>query len=496
MSDNNRCTIPSEKGTITRVASRLELTAVVAFLLYFAVKAFYFAFSIEENIFPDEISWLGISEVFSHSFLPPADSPESYRFGLITHVPILYFYLMGKIIHLNIFPISDLVFLRSINVCISTLTVWFGWKLIRLLVSETAVRLLFVVMITNTLMFTFISASVSYDNLTNCLAILALYYLFFFFQSRQTNSFLLFVLFTSMGMLTKTTFLPYAFILFVVFLFHERKNCGSLPSVTVSLFSPFRMKNYLLLVLCFFFITANVNLYLGNLFKYGKLNPGMDKVVGLEQAMQLRTFARTYIVNLFKEGKISYSEAQKMALKYIKHMGDRQGAFVLLEQAARDKVWGEKPRIDRFSYAFVWTDLMLGKFLGIMGHKSMEKRGVDLVPYFLVLIMAGVLLVRRIKASDLRGTGVYLFFIATAYTLMLMQLVNYKIYFNYGLIVFALQGRYIFPVIVPVYTLAAYYLTDSVSKRWQWVIFAIVTVIFVYGEFPWFLQNVSPDWFF
>jgi hypothetical protein len=273
MNKNNESIISGGKGTATQDVSKVELYAVVAFLLYFAAKALYFAFSIRENIFPDEISMFGISEFFSRFLLPPYDSPESYQFGLIARSTNLYFFLMGKALSLNVFPVSDLVFLRVINVCISILTVWFGWKLIRLLVFKTGTRLLFVAMITNTTMFTFVSSSVSYDNLTNCLAVLSLYYLFSFFQFRLYYNLLFFVLFTSMGMLTKITFLPYVFILLIVFFVHERKNIRSLPSATISFFSPFRWKRFLLLIICFFFIVADVNLYLGNVIKYGKLKP-------------------------------------------------------------------------------------------------------------------------------------------------------------------------------------------------------------------------------
>ena len=490
---NNKGIPSGGNGTATKTVSKTELIAVAAFLLYFAIKAFYFAFSIGENIFPDEITHFGMAEFFSRSLLPPADSPESYQFSLITTFPILYFYLMGKVLSLNIFPVSNLVFLRCINVCISTLTVWFGWKFIRLIVSETVVRLLFVAMITNTMMFTFISGAVSYDNLTNCLAVLALYYLFSFFQSRSYSNFLLFVLFVSMGMLTKFTFLPYAFALLAVFLFHERKNLRFLPSAAVSLFSPFRRKNYLLLILCLFFIATATNLFLGNLFKYGKLQPVMDEVLGLEQALQNRIFARDYILRLFKEGKVSYSEAQNMAYTHIKHLGDLYATLGYLEGTVRN--WNI-PRIDRFRYAFVWSDIMLERTFGILAHKSMVKSGTDLLPYLLLLLMVGVLLVRRLNTFSLRGASIYLLFIAGFYALTLMQLVNYKLYFSIGVLAVDIQGRYIFPVLVPIYVLAAYYLAGFGSKLWQWGIFLTVTAIFIYGEFPWFLQKVSPDWFF
>jgi hypothetical protein len=476
-------------------ASKTEFIVVLAFLLYFASKAFYFAFSIGENIFPDEISWFGLSEVFSRTLLLPADSKDTYQFGLVSGVPFLYFYLMGKVLSLNIFPVSDLIFLRSVNVCISILTVWFSWKLIRLLVSQTAARILFIALVTNTIMFTFVSSSVSYDNLINCFAVLALYYLFCFFQSRLSYNFLLFILFICMGMLTKVSFLPYAFTLLAVFLFHERKNFRSISSAALSLFSPFKKKNYILPLLCLFLITANVNLYLGNLIRYGSLQPNPIKIIGLENAMRYRLFARDYIVNLFMDGKISYPEAQKMAFKYIRHAGDRADALSMLERVAREKAWKQKPRIDRFRYAFSWIDLMMARTFNIAGHKVMYKSRNEMMPYFLILFMAGTLLVRRIKVSDLQGTGIYLLFIAGLYALILMQVVNYRIYFIYGSIGIALQGRYIFPVLVPIYVLTAYYLAGFGSKWWKWTTFLTVTTIFVYGEFPWFLRNVSHDWF-
>jgi hypothetical protein len=473
MYKNNKDIFPDGKETAPQAISITERITVAAFLLYFAVKAFYFAFSIAENIFPDEISWFGITEVFSHYLLPPPDSPETYQFCLATRVPIFSFYLMGKVLTLNIFQISNLVFLRCVNVLISILTIWFGWKLIRLLVSETVVRLLFIVMITNTL-------------------ILSLYNLFLFFKFRRSSNFLLFVLFISMGMLTKISFLPYPFILLAVLLFHERKNLRLLPSSAVSLVSPFKWKNYLLLILCLFFMAANTNLYVGNLVKYGQFYPDMDKVVGLEQALQNRIFGRDYTLRLFREGKISYSEAQKMAFTYIRHQGDLYSTLSYLEGAYRSR---NIPRVDPLRYAFVWTNIMFERFFGILAHRTMVKRGVDLLPNLLIFLVGGVLLVRRMKTSDLHGTSIYLLFISVAYTLVLMFLVNYKLYLYYGSIAIDIQGRYIFLVLVPIYILVAYYLTGFGAKWWKWGVFIIVTAIFIYGEFPWFLEKVTQDWF-
>jgi hypothetical protein len=144
---------------------------------YFGVKTVYFALRIGERIFPDEASWFGMVQVFSRSWWLPADSPESYHLGLISHSPNLYFFLMGKLLSFNVLPIHDLIYLRLINVVFSLLTVIVAWRLAKVLSMGLAARALFFVMLTNTVMFTFIAGAVTYDNLATLLAGLALFYL-------------------------------------------------------------------------------------------------------------------------------------------------------------------------------------------------------------------------------------------------------------------------------------------------------------------------------
>ena len=164
--------------------SNTQVTILISVLfLYFLGKMIFLALNIGTNISPDEITWIGLSHVFSKTFFLPTNTPESYQFGLITHVPYLYPWLMGKVLHLNFFNISDLVFLRLVNVCIGMSTLWLGWKSISLLTQSTITRVLFIVLCTNTLMLTFLNSFVSYDNLVNFLAAAALYFLIAFLKS-------------------------------------------------------------------------------------------------------------------------------------------------------------------------------------------------------------------------------------------------------------------------------------------------------------------------
>ena len=82
-------------------------------------------------------------------------------------------------------------------------------------------RLLLLVALTNTAMFSLLSASVSYDNLTNLLAAMAVYYLFAFFKNRSADQLAASILCQLAGSLTKMTFLPLVLALNLLLLIYE-----------------------------------------------------------------------------------------------------------------------------------------------------------------------------------------------------------------------------------------------------------------------------------
>lgn len=480
-----------------KLASEKQTIALVfLFFLYYLVKAVYFAVGINGGVSPDETTHIGRSLVYSTSFWLPTDSPDSYQHGLVTHVPYLYYWLMGKLVHLNLLGVSDLVFLRCVNILISLGSLWFGWKTIALLTERAVTRLLFLVLCTNTLMWTFLASFVNYDNLVNFLAVASLYFLILYFKTRAFSHLLASAAFILAGCLTKLAFLPFAVIVLVAFLAREYRNLGPL---TRELGRSFRFRSLgrgTLLVSCLVLLALNLGLYGGNLVQFGSIKPSYDTIVGLENAMHNRIFARGYVVQQFKSGDLTLAEARRMASTHIKHEGDRNGAYALLNKAAQEKLQGNVYRLDRFHYGFVWLDLMLGKTYGIMGHKNMEKTGMALAPYLLIILLAAGIMIRKFSRSDMNGNAAMLLFILAGYALVLMQLVNYPTYDESGVIVLALQGRYLFPVLFAAYALMAYYLTSFRSARVNGLAALAVAAVFIAGEFPWFLSQVTTDWYF
>lgn len=467
---------------------------IILALAYFAFRLFYFvSLNIDHYIPPDEVTHFGTSVLFSKYLFPPENSPESYQYPMVTHRPLLYYILMGKLLKLNIFQVSDLLFLRLINALLGFLTVLYAYKWVKLLTTNRISHILFVIMFTNTLMFTFLLTSVSYDNLTNLLAAMSLYYLFSFFDSRNPNSLLLFGSCVLAGSLTKITFLPLEIALIAVLVFHERKSLLTLYSKLYNLLYPLKAVRIILFTVFLFLLFFNIKLYIGNLINYQKIIPSCEQVLITEQCMKFRNYARDRIFDLYKSGKLTYNEAIA-ATSSIKHKGDRASTKFLINNI-RYRANSHEPLKDRIHYAFIWSDLMLARIFGIMGHIVMWKSPHQLYPYILVLILFAVMLIRKWRLSDGKKYVNYTLFVALFYMVVLMQYVNYRLYIKFEMIDADIQGRYLFPVLAPFYGLIARYLICYFRKPVQVIILLVTAVIFIYGDFPFFLTHVTSKWF-
>lgn len=462
---------------------------------YFGFKSFYFAVRIRERVFPDEASWFGMIEVFSRSVLTPVDSPESYPLGLITHIPKLYFFLMGKFLTLNVSGVDDLIFLRATNVLLGLLTVFFSWKLASLLSSSSAVRLLFIVMLTNTMMYTFMFGAVSYDNLTNLLAVVSLYYLISFIKNRWANHLLLFFLSLLAGLLTKITFFPYAFALFVALVFLERKNLSNLLFWLRKFVSSPSKEDFVLVLACIVLFGAVVNLYAVNKVRYGGLQVTMENVLPIEACLNYRLFAKAYAVNQFKAGAMSELEAQRLVLQ-IRDPGDRVNAWKELDKAKIEKDDKKKNRLGRMQYTVEWVQYIFHRTYGIAAHLIMSKSGKQIYPYYIIFAVGITLFLSRLRSNLDRETGV-LIFVTTFYLILLSQIIGYNLnYLSSGFVGLALTGRYIFPILAPLYLLLTKSFMERMPEWWQWGTGLAVAGVFIWCEFPWFMRNAAWNWYF
>ena len=464
-------------------------------LVYFGARLLYFAINVSPYVPPDEVTHFGVCKVFSRAFLLPVNSPESYQYGLVTNIPWLYYWVMGKLLHLNFFGASDLIFLRVLNIPLAFATVYYVWRLLRLLTDNRLASILVVVAMTNTLMFSFLSATVSYDNLTNLLAAMAIYYLFAFFKERSVHQAALSLICLLAGCLVKLTFLPLAVLLAILFVIREIRNVSELPRVLKDHFQSQGRRSAVLLAGLVVALALNVHLYGGNYVNYGTFNPPVESVLPLENAMKYRLTARNHIFRLFREGRITVEKAREMALQQITHLGDRQDAITIVENYAYLQQSGFQP-MGLLPYTAVWFLQMLSTSFGIKAHIGMANAGLSFIPLFLLILFVLTAYLVRWRPWDFNWLPACLLGISVGYSAFLLYRINYQNYIESKDIVLTVAGRYIFPVMGPVYAVSCLYLMRLFKgEKGRLALAATATLILIVSDFPFFLSQVTPEWY-
>lgn len=463
-------------------------------LIYFGLRLVFFSVTISPFVPPDEVTHAGLCTIFSKVFLLPENSPESYQFGLATNIPWLYYWTMGKLLHLNIFGLPDLVFLRLLNIPLAFGTIWYALRLLRLLTDSRLARLLLIVALTNTAMFSLLSASVSYDNLTNLLAAMAIYYEFAFFKNRSGNLLVASLICQMAASLTKITLLPLILALNVLLAIYAGGHLRTLPADVRQYFRTWSRRAWPAALLFVVAAGLNLQLYAGNYLSHGTLNPSMAVVLTPTAAMNYRLEARGMIFNQYKEGKISYMDALVLAGD-IKHPGDKADTFYLLmnyeKMKANPSLW-----MGPLTYAKFWLQTMVATIIGIKAHLGMYKSPPYLLPVYLVMALAAIGFIVRWRPRESGWVPPALAAVALFYAGYLMREVNYSSYLNYGEPGVTAYGRYLFPIIIPVYVLVCHYLLQLFRNNLIRAALALATaLVFISYDFPWFLAHATPEWY-
>lgn len=472
--------------------SNWDVLIVTIAIIYFALRLAYFVTHIHPAIPPDETTHYGKSVAFSKALFIPENGPDNYEFGLMTNRPNLYYWLMGRVVNLNVFSMNDLIFLRLANGLLGVIAAVYVFMWIRLVTTNKLVQILTVVIFTNVLMMTGLCASVSYDNLTNLLAAMSIYYMTLFFERRNASAIALFFVCLFAGCLTKKTFLPLALILVAVLLIRERKSLYQWPGQFIRTLKPVRIGRLALYLLVLIVLAGNCILYGGSLLRYRRLLPPTDKIIGVDNAMQNRIFARGYIVSQFKKGNYTYEFALKETNK-IKNPGDRSMCIAML-QNARDPARIKQSLMNRARYTTQWIHGMVDRTVGYAGHQLLMKNAMGLYPYYIVLLISGVILIRKLHWKFENGHIFRAFVIVVSYILVLMWYVNYRIYAKSGLLGLAFTGRYLFPVFMPICGLIAFHVTYFFGRKIQIAATIAVSAVFIYGDFIFFLRTVPDYW--
>jgi hypothetical protein len=147
-------------------------------------------------------------------------------------------------------------------------------------------------------------------------------------------------------------------------------------------------------------------------------------------------------------------------------------------------------------YAKVWFQIMATTIFGIKAHLGMFKSPLQMVPVYAVMALATLGLLIRYRPWKSGWVPPGLAAVALFYSGYLMYEINYDSYRNYGEPSLTVYGRYLFPILIPVYVLLCNYLLQLFRTLNIRIALAMATaLLFVSYDFPWFLMHVTPEWY-
>jgi hypothetical protein len=418
------------------------------------------------GVSPDSYYHLEVSQAYSETLGIPENTPETYQWRDITRIPYLSLWINGRILNLNemTFNFDEVTVLRLSNVLTAVGTLILVYLISKRLIKNKWGQVLPVFLLSNTLMFVFLSSSINYDNLTILLSTAAIYFLVRFLQEpkKLSNSFLIFI-FLLLGTLTKNSMLPLALLVFIVWAIVVFKK----RILKEEYFRQFlTLPNILLLVVFFSLIILNFNVYGVNIITFGKLGPSCLDMLTYEQCLENGVFYR----NIYKIPKVFEGN---------------------IFDAAKLILTGE--RINPVFYFPYWAVQMSKKIFGIMGDRSLFMRYEFLVPYFAYVFLGLFLVFKNRKKTGRVEKGLIAIF--GLYTLIVAYYVNYWAYIKHDWMDLALQGRYIFPVISIMYVIFSKYLLTIKNKKLLAILVGLLIVIFLLGSWGYFFAYAPMDWF-
>jgi uncharacterized membrane protein len=418
------------------------------------------------GVSPDSYYHLEVSQAYSETLGIPENTPETYQWQDITRIPYLSLWLNGRILNVNeaTFNFDPVILLRIFNIVTSLGTLIFVYLISKEVIKNKWARILPVFLLSNTLMFVFLSSSINYDNLTVLFCTISLYFLVKYLQSpKELKNSLLLWIFLLLGSLTKLSVLPLAFIVVLVWAFtlFKKKILGR-----GYLKQLFNFPNILFLVLFGVLLFLNLNLYGVNILTYGKLTPSCLQMLTYEQCLENGVFYR----NIYKIPRVFEGN---------------------IFEAANLVLTGE--RIGPLRYMPYWIVEMSKKIFGIMGDRSLFMPYEYLPPYFLYFFLGIYLIIKHRKewtVTDKAFITIFLF-----YVFILMYYNTYRSYITHDWMDLALQGRYIFPVLPIMYILFSKYFLKIKNKKLLKILAGILVVLFLLGSIGYFFVYVPSDWF-
>ena len=445
--NKSKINVPLSKGKQLSTPSLYKI--LLAFTLIYFI--FFGILMIHLSGQPDQSPHAYYSRRYSETWGFPEERMDKSR--VVTGQPYLYYWLNGKarrILNL-LFPsnqVLDVVLWRSMSVALSTITVFYCYKLAYKASGNPYAGVLASFFLSNTLMFVFMSGGISYDNLMNLASMAAIYHLVSLFKKEDfLHHTMLTGIWVIIGALTKEQFLLMTLIIFLAWLYFIIRNLKNIKLV-------FNRSNIVFSVIFIMGLGLFLGLYGVNFIRYGKTTPSCYQVKD-------KSFC----------GAFSYRSEFYSNIEY-------QWLWFRRDEFPHNPI----------SYAFeFWINKMIQSTWGILSHVRFIPKLSTALHSALVLLT--FFCVARFWKLKQKAANVLIY--------VLLSFVCYMFFFNYKQDIeyqfqhYAVSGRYLFPSIGAFFALMIYYFLKIRSVTVKRSVIILVIIINFSGGLWMYLSRYS-----
>ena len=438
------------KMLISFVGSKTFFVLAIA---WFFIQAVYIAFSTETGIPPDENYHIALINFFSDSgWTPYIQSQEGFfKLGEVINNPFtIYHYLLS--IPNSIFGGDLSVFaLRFMNILMAVGSLFVVDQIGKVLKLSKIARNLSVFMIANTLMFTFLAASVNYDNLFILVFLISLLQLLKLWNKIQLNDVLTLILAVLVGSLTKESFLAVAVSVGALLFFRHVRDT---PKILKKLSRQKRnFATYVLAVFCVIIGFYAVSKYVPNAVNYGTYIPSCQEVNSLDECLANPIIARDQ----------GFAEAGS-----------------------------PEPVLSVYQYVSNWFSLMVDRTYGVFGHQSFASLPII---YYGVLAIGAVGTIGFIRYIDKKRAFAFTALGVVAFYTVLLINQNMNAYESTGISSISVQGRYVLPVLALLYLLWTQFSLRMLRTKIRGAIYIvlILSLFSISGVYT-YIVSTDPTW--
>ena len=399
---------------------------------------------------PDQGSHYYFSQRYSETWGIPEEKPDNAF--IFTGQPYLYYWINGAVykFYKILFPagtIRPALIWRLLSVFYSVWTIIYTYKLAAKVTGNPYAGILSAFFLSNTLMFTFVSGGISYDNLMNLAAVAAIYHLVkIYSQDDFVKNTALTGIWLIIGSLAKDQYLLITSIVFFAWLFFTIRNMGKIRL-------NFPGESIVLILLFSMLLILFLSLYGRNILAYGRITPSCSQI---KDSDICRTYDYRY--------------------EFYEPFNFQRMLF------SRDDL------SNPFNYALTfWIPKMLESIWGILSHVTFVPR-LSVSFHGILILWALICFFFYSKTKNPLTLLLFIIFITYCSYVFLW---NYKNEVEFSFQHYVITGRYLLPILSVLFTLMSYsYLkiNHTFVKR---TTIALAIIIYYFGGLGMFISRYA-----